>query len=150
DHRSPAGRDGGADRDDAGEWPSGDERDLRATCVSRECHEVMRRVGSVIGSTAFLLLAPGTVAGLVPWWIAGWRLAPPIGGMSWFRWFGAALIAVGVPLLLDSFARFALQGRGTPAPVLPTEHLVVTGLYRYVRNPMYVGVVTVVLGQGLV
>ena len=110
----------------------------------------MRRVSSVIGSTAFLLLAPGTVAGLVPWWIAGWRLAPPMGGMSWVRWFGVALIAVGVPLLLDSFARFALQGRGTPAPVLPTEHLVVTGLYRYVRNPMYVGVVTVVLGQGLV
>ena len=109
----------------------------------------MRRVSSVIGSTAFLLLAPGTVAGLVPWWIAGWRLAPPIGGMGWVRWFGVALIAVGVPLLLDSFARFALQGRGTPAPVLPTEHLVVTGLYRYVRNPMYVGVMTVVLGQGL-
>ena len=110
----------------------------------------MRRVSSVVGSTAFLLLAPGTVAGLVPWWIAGWRLAPPMGGLSWVRWFGVALIAVGVPLLLDSFARFALQGRGTPAPVLPTEDLVVTGLYRYVRNPMYVGVVTVVLGQGLV
>ena len=70
-------------------------------------------------------------------------------GMGWVRWFGVALIAVGVPLLIDSFARFALQGRGTPAPVLPTEHLVVSGLYRYVRNPMYVGVVTVVLGQGL-
>ena len=110
----------------------------------------MRKVSSVIGSTAFLLLAPGTVAGLLPWWIAGWRLAPPMGGMGWVRWFGVALIAVGVPLLLDSFARFALQGRGTPAPVLPTEHLVVTGLYRYVRNPMYVGVVTMVLGQGLV
>ena len=110
----------------------------------------MRRVSSVIGSTAFLLLAPGTVAGLVPWWIAGWRLAPPMGGMGWVRWFGVALIAVGVPLLLDSFGRFALQGRGTPAPILPTEHLVVSGLYRYLRNPMYVGVVTVVLGQGLV
>jgi len=110
----------------------------------------MRRVSSVIGSTAFLLLTPGTVAGLMPWWIAGWRLAPSMGGMGWVRWFGVALIVVGVPLLLDSFARFALQGRGTPAPVLPTERLVVTGLYRYVRNPMYVGVMTVVLGQGLV
>jgi protein-S-isoprenylcysteine O-methyltransferase Ste14 len=73
-----------------------------------------------------------------------------MGGMGSVRWLGAALIAVGVPLLLDSFARFALQGRGTPAPVLPTEHLVVSGLYQYFRNPMYVGVVTVVLGQGLV
>ena len=60
-----------------------------------------------------------------------------------------ALIVAGVPALLDSFARFALQGLGTPAPVLPTDRLVVTGLYRHVRNPMYVGVVTVVLGQGL-
>ncbi len=52
-------------------------------------------------------------------------------------------------MLLDSFVRFALEGLGTPAPVLPTEHLVVTGLYRFVRNPMYVGVLSVILGQGL-
>jgi protein-S-isoprenylcysteine O-methyltransferase Ste14 len=109
----------------------------------------MHRAGSVVGSTLFLLLAPGTVAGLVPWWIAGWRFAPPLLGMGWVRWVGVALMAAGAPSLLDSFARFALQGRGTPAPVLPTEHLVVTGLYRRVRNPMYVGVVTVVAGQGL-
>ncbi len=52
-------------------------------------------------------------------------------------------------MLLDSFARFAIQGLGTPAPVLPTEHLVVSGLYRYVRNPMYAGGTALVLGQGL-
>jgi protein-S-isoprenylcysteine O-methyltransferase Ste14 len=109
----------------------------------------MRRAGSVLGSTLFLLLAPGTVAGLVPWLIAGWRLGPPLLGMGWARWLGVALMAAGVPALLDSFARFALQGLGTPAPVLPTEHLVVTGLYRRVRNPMYVGVVALVMGQGL-
>lgn len=56
---------------------------------------------------------------------------------------------VGVIGLLDSFARFALQGVGTPAPVLPTNHLVVTGMYRYVRNPMYVAVVSTILGEGL-
>ena len=55
----------------------------------------------------------------------------------------------GVPLLLDSFARFALKGLGTPAPVFPTRHLVVSGLYRYVRNPMYLAVVAVIVGQGL-
>src|SRR5262249_3859812 len=48
------------------------------------------------------------------------------------------------------FARFALQGRGTPAPVLPTEHLVITGPNRYVRNPIYLALVSIVLGQGLV
>jgi protein-S-isoprenylcysteine O-methyltransferase Ste14 len=109
----------------------------------------MRRAGSVIGSLVFLLLAPGTVAGLVPWWLAGWKLAAPLLAMGWTRWLGFALIAAGVPALLDSFARFALQGLGTPAPLLPTRHLVVSGLYRHVRNPMYVGVVTVVLGQAL-
>jgi protein-S-isoprenylcysteine O-methyltransferase Ste14 len=57
---------------------------------------------------------------------------------------------LGVIGLLDSFARFALQGIGTPAPVFPTRHLVATGLYRYVRNPMYVAVVITILGQGLI
>jgi protein-S-isoprenylcysteine O-methyltransferase Ste14 len=59
------------------------------------------------------------------------------------------LIAAGLPVLLDSFARFAFQGLGTPAPIFPTRHLVVSGLYRYVRNPMYVAVVSLILGQGL-
>ena len=59
------------------------------------------------------------------------------------------MIAAGLPVLLDSFTRFALQGLGTPAPIFPTRHLVVSGLYQYVRNPMYVAVVSLILGQGL-
>src|SRR5439155_6072232 len=59
------------------------------------------------------------------------------------------MIAAGIAIVLDSFARFAVQGLGTPAPVLPTRHLVVTGLYRYVRNPMYLAVASTILGQGL-
>ncbi len=70
-------------------------------------------------------------------------------GLSALRYFGIVLIVAGLVVLLDSFRRFALQGRGTPAPVLPTERLVVTGLYRYVRNPMYVAVLSIVAGQGL-
>jgi protein-S-isoprenylcysteine O-methyltransferase Ste14 len=60
------------------------------------------------------------------------------------------VIAAAVPIVLESFARFALQGVGTPAPVFPTQRLVVSGFYRYVRNPMYVAVVSIVLGQALV
>jgi protein-S-isoprenylcysteine O-methyltransferase Ste14 len=52
-------------------------------------------------------------------------------------------------VLLESFARFALQGVGTPAPVFPTQQLVVRGFYCYVRNPMYLAVVAIVLGQAL-
>jgi protein-S-isoprenylcysteine O-methyltransferase Ste14 len=62
---------------------------------------------------------------------------------------GALLMLAGVLLLMDAFARFALQGLGTPAPIFPTRHLVVSGSYRYVRNPMYVAVVSLVVGQGL-
>ena len=109
----------------------------------------MRRPLAVFGSLIFFLLAPGVVAGVVPWWISRWRMAAPLWGVSAFRVAGVLLIAAGLPMLLDSFARFALQGLGTPAPVLPTRHLVVTGLYRNVRNPMYVGVVAVIFGQGL-
>jgi protein-S-isoprenylcysteine O-methyltransferase Ste14 len=54
-----------------------------------------------------------------------------------------------VPGVVDSFARFALEGLGTPAPIAPTQKLVVTGLYRYVRNPIYIAVVAVIFGQAL-
>ncbi len=59
------------------------------------------------------------------------------------------VILAGVPGLVNSFARFALQGLGTPAPIAPTRNLVVTSLYRYVRNPIYVAVVAIVLGQAV-
>jgi len=109
----------------------------------------MKRFSAVVGTGFFLLLAPGTVAGLVPWWITRWHMNPPLLGFSGFRVIGTLMIAAGIAVVSDSFARFALQGLGTPAPILPTRHLVVSGLYRYVRNPMYVGVLGIILGQGL-
>src|SRR5271165_3416737 len=108
-----------------------------------------RKVLAIIGSGVFLVIAPGFVAGLVPWWISRWRVEVPFLGIPLFRLGGGMLITLGVIGLLDSFVRFAIQGVGTPAPVFPTRHLVVTGLYRYVRNPMYVAVVSAILGQGL-
>jgi protein-S-isoprenylcysteine O-methyltransferase Ste14 len=65
------------------------------------------------------------------------------------RVVGGVLICAGLPLLLDSFARFAIQGLGTPAPVAPPQRLVISGLYRYLRNPMYVAVSSMVFGQSL-
>lgn len=105
---------------------------------------------AILGTAVFLVLAPGFVAGLVPWWMTHWRPAPPLFGLASLRYSGALLIALGVGCLLDSFARFAWQGHGTPAPVLPTRQLVITGLYRHVRNPMYVAVLSIIVGQGLV
>jgi protein-S-isoprenylcysteine O-methyltransferase Ste14 len=109
----------------------------------------MRRALAIAGSAVFLIIAPGFVAGLVPWWISHWRFESPFFGLQLFRVAGGLLIGLGLIGLLDSFARFALQGLGTPSPVFPTRHLVITGLYRYVRNPMYVAVVSAIVGQGL-
>ncbi|MGD0297967.1 MAG: isoprenylcysteine carboxylmethyltransferase family protein [Bryobacteraceae bacterium] len=109
----------------------------------------MRRISAIFGSALFFVLAPCTVAGLVPWWISRWRMEPPFFGLSLLRIAGVVLILAGLPVLLDSFARFALEGLGTPAPVFPTRHLIVSGWYRYVRNPMYVAVVSIIVGQAL-
>jgi protein-S-isoprenylcysteine O-methyltransferase Ste14 len=92
----------------------------------------------------FLVVAPGVVAGLVPWWLTGWEQGavwPPL------QLLGALLIVAGVIVLVNAFVRFAIEGIGTPAPVAPTQRLVVGGLYRHVRNPMYLAVGTTIVGQ---
>jgi protein-S-isoprenylcysteine O-methyltransferase Ste14 len=108
-----------------------------------------RRALAAAGTAVFFVVAPGTVAGLIPWWISGWRMQRPFLGFAGFRVVGILLIAAGLAVLVESFARFALEGIGTPAPVFPTRHLVVRGFYRYVRNPMYVAVVSLISGQAL-
>jgi len=102
---------------------------------------------AILGSALFFVVAPMMIAGVVPCLVTHWEFQAPFAGVELTRVAGIALIIVGLPGLLDSFARFAIQGIGTPAPVAPTENLVVTGLYRYVRNPIYVAVVAIVLGQ---
>jgi protein-S-isoprenylcysteine O-methyltransferase Ste14 len=109
----------------------------------------VQRTFAVLGSAVFFVIAPCTLAGLIPWAMTSWQLRPPFLGLELTRGIGAIMILTGVPGLVDAFARFALQGLGTPAPIAPTRHLVVTGLYRYVRNPIYVAVVAIILGQGL-
>ena len=109
----------------------------------------MKRALALLGSAVFLVIAPGTLAVYVPWTFTRWRLAPPLLGFFPPRVVGGLMMAAGLPVLLDSFARFAIQGLGTPAPVAPPQHLVVTGLYRYVRNPIYVAVSSLIFGQGL-
>ena len=110
----------------------------------------MQKASAAAGSLLFLVLVPGIVAGLVPWVLTGWRMQEP-----WPHWLplrvaGGILLAAGTVVLLHAFGRFVVEGRGTPAPVAPTERLVVGGLYRYVRNPMYLAVAATIVGQGLV
>jgi protein-S-isoprenylcysteine O-methyltransferase Ste14 len=95
----------------------------------------------------FLALAPGVVAGLVPWLLTGWR---PAGAPWWIQALGWVAVAAGAAVVLAAFDRFVVEGIGTPAPPAPTEKLVVGGLYRYVRNPMYLAVTAVILGQAAI
>jgi protein-S-isoprenylcysteine O-methyltransferase Ste14 len=103
----------------------------------------------VVGSIVFLFAAPGLLGVFIPWYTTGWHMDGPLLGFEAVRWLGGALILVGAAVLLDSFARFAVQGRGTPAPIYPTATLVVSGAYRYMRNPMYLAVTALIAGQGL-
>jgi protein-S-isoprenylcysteine O-methyltransferase Ste14 len=109
----------------------------------------VRKLWALIGSAIFLVVVPGFVAGLAPWWISHWQFDRPFLGLTLFRLAGGILLALGLAGLLECFGRFALQGIGTPAPVFPTRHLVITGMYRHVRNPMYVAVVAAIVGQAL-
>jgi protein-S-isoprenylcysteine O-methyltransferase Ste14 len=102
------------------------------------------------GSSVFFLIAPGVITGVIPWWLTGWRVrwssepyAAPL------RALGGVLVALGAGVLVSAFVRFVREGAGTPAPVAPAAHLVVGGLYRYVRNPIYLALIAVILGQAL-
>lgn len=106
----------------------------------------MDRKRAALGSVIFFLLAPGVVAGLIPFWLTGWRFDE----MSMALRVAGALLTIAAGLVLVSaFVRFVIEGVGTPAPVVPTQHLVIGGLYRYVRNPMYIAVTSAIVGQSL-
>jgi protein-S-isoprenylcysteine O-methyltransferase Ste14 len=107
------------------------------------------RTEAALGTLGFLVVAPGVVAGLIPWAITHWHPLPPGDGPGALRWTGLLLIAAGGVVVLEAFTRFALEGLGTPAPVAPTRTLVVSGFYRFVRNPMYLAVTAVIFGQAI-
>ena len=109
----------------------------------------MRRLAAAAGSTLFFAIAPGVVAGLVPWWLTHWQILGPLSHWAPVRMAGLITLIAGAIVLVQAFVRFVAEGRGTPAPVAPTERLVTGGLYRHVRNPMYLAVVAAITGQAL-
>jgi protein-S-isoprenylcysteine O-methyltransferase Ste14 len=109
----------------------------------------MRKGAAAAGSAAFFIVAPGTVAGLAPWGLTQWQSGAAFEHWLPARLLGLAMLLAGATVLIHAFARFVVEGFGTPAPLAPPEHLVVGGLYRYVRNPMYVAVIAAILGQAL-
>src|SRR3954447_5273126 len=108
----------------------------------------MSRVGAAVGSILFAVGQPGVVAGLVPYLItAVWNGS---GAPLALQGVGAVLLVAGLAVLAHTVVRFAVEGLGTPFPAAPTEKLVVGGLYRYVRNPMYLAVIAIILGEAAI
>lgn len=107
--------------------------------------EAARRRRAAIGTLVFTIAVPGTAVVLLPWLLSGWRLAG-----SWaLRALGFLLIVAALPVFASFLVRFVREGIGTPAPIAPTERLVVGGPFERVRNPGYVAVIALLLGQAL-
>ena len=101
---------------------------------------------TALKSLLFLIVAPGMVAGYIP--LALLRKGPQVETGS-FAYLAFPLWLIGGVILLWSFWNFLIEGRGTPAPIDPPKELVAVGFYRYVRNPMYVGVLLILIGHFL-
>jgi protein-S-isoprenylcysteine O-methyltransferase Ste14 len=99
-------------------------------------------------TAVFTVLVPGTELVLIPLVVVLWDLGPRI-ELGPARYAGLVPLLAGLAVILRCFADFIRRGRGTPAIYDPPRELVVGGLYRYVRNPQYVGVVLVVVGEAL-
>ena len=109
--------------------------------------ETRNKTKNILVSLAFIAFGgPGILAVYLPAWITRWRI--PQDGWGW-RSLGVILIVIGLIPLGESIVRFVRVGQGTLVPTNPTETLVASGFYRYVRNPMYVGVVLVAASQAL-
>ena len=110
----------------------------------------MRRSTAAVGSAVFFLLAPGVVGGLMPWLLTGgWQVREPLPYWAPARVLGGVVLVAGLIALVGAFVRFVVEGFGTPAPVAAPDRLIVGGVYRYVRNPMYVAVLAAIVGQSL-
>ena len=111
----------------------------------------MRRPIAAVGSAVFFLVGPGVVGCLIPWLLTGgWQVREPLPYWAPMRVLGVILLVAGVIVVIQAFVRFVVEGLGTPAPVAAPEHLVVGGVYRYVRNPMYVAILAAIVGQALI
>jgi len=103
---------------------------------------------NIVISILFVLFGgPGIILFFLPHWMTRFHI--PAREPWWQILLSAVLIAIGLVPILESVRRFILVGRGTLVPVAPPEHLVVSGFYRYVRNPMYVGVMLALSGEAI-
>src|ERR1700733_9591664 len=105
-----------------------------------------RALVPLLKTIVFTIFVPGFVAVYLPYVLLGRTYAPGHGPLSWLGLLG---VTAGAIIYFLCAWEFAVRGLGTPAPIAPTRLLVVTGLHRYVRNPMYIGVLFVILGEAV-
>jgi protein-S-isoprenylcysteine O-methyltransferase Ste14 len=98
----------------------------------------------IFNTAVFTIVVPGTVAVLIPHWIVG---SHSMTRSEPLAWTGIVCMVCGAAIYFRCAWEFAARGLGTPAPIAPTRFLVTTALHRYVRNPMYLGVALVILGE---
>jgi len=106
-----------------------------------------QRTVPILSTVIFTIVVPGTVAVYVPMRLLGGYSRLQNGPLTWL---GAAVTLIGAAMYFRCAWEFAARGLGTPAPIAPTKYLVTTALHRHIRNPMYVGVAFVILGQATV
>ncbi len=97
----------------------------------------------------FTIIVPGTVLVWMPYWLLSSSTVSSPLDSAVFRYFGVIPILLGATIILWCAWDFTFAGKGTPAPMDPPKRLVVRGLYRYVRNPMYIGVLSAITGEAL-
>lgn len=103
---------------------------------------------SIVASVLFTVFgAPCLVLVVFPWLITRFQL--PAQEPAWRVELAVTLIVIGLVPFFESIVRFVVVGRGSLLPFVPTEDLVVSGLYRFVRNPMYVSALVVIAGEVL-
>jgi protein-S-isoprenylcysteine O-methyltransferase Ste14 len=103
-----------------------------------------RTLAPILNTILFTIFVPGTVAILIPRWLVGGFPTPEHGPLTWL---GLLVVIAGAAIYFRCAWEFAVRGLGTPAPIAPTKFLVTTALHRYVRNPMYLGVALVIVGE---
>jgi protein-S-isoprenylcysteine O-methyltransferase Ste14 len=103
-----------------------------------------RAIAPLLKTLVFTIVVPGTVAVVIPRYLMGGFSVPAFGALPAL---GFIAIVLGACIYFRCAWEFAVRGLGTPAPIAPTKFLVVSGLHRYVRNPMYVGVALFILGE---
>jgi protein-S-isoprenylcysteine O-methyltransferase Ste14 len=103
-------------------------------------------LSATAGAIVFTLFVPVPAAGVIPWLMTRWQMQPALLGVETGRWLGGLMIVAGGMLFAWAMTWFAREG---VKPYPPIERVITTGPYAYTRNPMYGGVVMVMLGQGL-